>query len=185
MDDLAETMLLNLLRGAGLDGLSPHVRSGTTPLLRVRRTDVRQFVEESGQPFILDPTNDDRSLRRNKIRHDVIPLLSESADRDIVPVLARQAFLLADEREWLDHATAPDRQVTLETADCRELATWPAVRLRRWLRHVLTAADVDGTHPPSAAEVARAERVVRGEVTACELSGGRRFARSSQRLSLQ
>ena len=47
MDDLVETMLLNMLRGAGLDGLSPMVDDPTKPLRDVRRIDLHDFVDES------------------------------------------------------------------------------------------------------------------------------------------
>jgi tRNA(Ile)-lysidine synthase len=184
MDDLAETMVLNLLWGAGLEGLSPHVRTETAPLLTLRRAELRAYVEASGRPFILDPTNDDRRFRRNAVRHDVLALLSDVGDRDVVPLLARSARLIGDEVAWLDEVTREDRLVGLEEVDCRDLAAWPVARLRRWLRVVLATEAPDGTHPPSAADVERALAVVVGDVVACELPGGRRLARSGQRLRL-
>ena len=184
MDDLAETMLLNVVWGAGLEGLSPHVRTDTAPLLDIRRAELRAYVEASGRPFILDPTNDDRTRRRNAVRHEVMSLLGQVGERDVVPLLARSARLIADELAWLDEATAADRELRLTEADCRELAQWPVARLRRWLRRELVVEESDGTHPPSAADVERAVSVVRGEATACELAGGRRLSRTQQRLRL-
>jgi len=75
--------------------------------------------------------------------------------------------------------------MTLADADCRELRTWPVARLRRWLRGQLRGPDHgDGEHPPSADDVERALAVVRGDVVATELHGGRRLARRGQRLTL-
>lgn len=186
MDDLAETVLLNMLRGAGLDGLSPMVNDATKPLRDLRRRDLHAFV--SATPFVAlhDETNDSQDFRRNRVRHELIGQLNDVADRDVVPILARQAALLHDERTWLDELALDDRAVSLAEADCRVLRTWPRARLRRWLRVQLRAADAgDGSHPPSADEVERAIVVVDGEVVATELSGGRRLSRRDQHLSLE
>ncbi len=183
MDDLAETVLLNLLRGAGLDGLSPMVGDPTKPLRDVRRRELHAYVAASGLAPRLDETNDDPRYRRNRVRHEVVPLLNEVAERDVVPVLARQAALLFDERAWLDGLVADERG--LEHVDCRELRGWPRARLRRWLRDRLRD-DRDGeVHPPSAADVERAVAVVAGDAVAAELPGGRRLSRRHQFLSLE
>jgi tRNA(Ile)-lysidine synthase len=186
MDDLAETVLLNMLRGAGLDGLSPMVNDPTKPLRDVRRTALHDFLDASALVAVHDESNDSPDFRRNRVRHELMVVLDDIAGRDVVPILARQAVLLYDERTWLDELAVDDRSVTLGDADCRELRTWPRARLRRWLRAQLRSADEgDGSHPPSADEVERAIEVVRGEVVATELSGGRRLARRDQHLSLE
>ena len=186
MDDLAETVVLNLLRGAGLDGLSPMVEDVTKPLRDLRRSEVHAYVAASTFEPVHDETNDSPDFRRNRVRHEVMPLLCEVAQRDVVAVLARQARLLFDERTWLDDLALVDAPSTLESADCRILRTWPTARLRRWLRVQLRSADQgDGEHPPSADEVERAIEVVRGTVVATELSGARRLARRGQHLTLE
>lgn len=184
MDDLAETMLLNLLWGAGLDGLSPMTRGATKPLIHLRRAEVRAMVQASGRPFIDDPTNEDQTLRRNAMRHRILPALVEVGERDIVPILARQAWLIADERAWLDEVVSLDAGIDFDQIDCRELQTWPTARVRRWVRQRLTTHDPDGTHAPSLDEVERVLRVIRGEAVATEVSGGRRVARKDQFLYL-
>jgi len=186
MDDLAETVLLNMLRGAGLDGLSPMVNDTTKPLRDLRRAALHDFVATGSFIALHDETNDSRDFRRNRVRHELIELLDDVAGRDVVPILARQAALLFDERTWLDELAMDDHAVTLEDADCRMLRTWPRARLRRWLRSQLRAADQgDGSHPPSAHEVERAIAVVEGDVVAMELSGGRRLSRREQHLTLE
>ena len=186
MDDLAETVLLNMLRGAGLDGLSPMVNDPTKPLRDLRRSDLHAFVSATPFAALHDETNDSPDFRRNRVRHELIGQLNDVADRDVVPILARQAVLLHDERTWLDELALDDRAVSLEEADCRVLRTWPRARLRRWLRAQLRVADAgDGSHPPSADEVERAIAVVDGDVVATELSGGRRLSRRDQHLTLE
>jgi tRNA(Ile)-lysidine synthase len=184
MDDLAETVLINVLRGAGLDGLSPMVGDPTKPLLDVRRRDLHSFVEGSSFRALHDETNDSPDFLRNRVRHELVPLLDVIAQRDVVALLARQANVVHDERAWLDDLVVPDLERGISQVDCRELATWPLARLRRWLRAQLSLDDVDGVHPPSSDEVERAVHVVRGDAVATELSGGRRLSRSGQRLTL-
>jgi tRNA(Ile)-lysidine synthase len=185
MDDLAETMLINLMRGAGRDGLTPMAGDPTKPLRDVRRAALHDLVGRSGHVALVDETNSSRAFVRNRVRHEVLPLLNDVARRDVVPVLARQAALMDEERRWLDALSRIDAP-TLEAADCRELRTWPTARLRRWLRDCLRDEDHgDGAHPPSADEVERAMSVVTGEVVATQLSGGRRLARRAQRLRLE
>lgn len=186
MDDLAETLLLNMLRGAGLDGMSPMVNDRTKPLRDVRRAVLHEYVSASEFDALHDETNDSPAFRRNRVRHELLPLMRDVADRDVVPVLARQAALMYDERIWLDALSREDDTVTLAAADCRVLREWPSARLRRWLRVGLRSADQgDGEHPPSADEVERAIGVVLGTVVATELSRGRRLARRDQHLTLE
>jgi tRNA(Ile)-lysidine synthase len=185
MDDLAETILINTMRGAGLDGLAPMMDDPTKPLVAVRRRELLEVVTSSAQPYCVDESNADTTLLRNKVRLEILPELSAAAGRDLVPVLARQARLIADELAWLDEVVSVDLSRGLDEVDCRELREWPVARQRRWLRAHLRSSDLgDGSHPPSADEVERALAVVRGEVVATELSGGRRLARSGQFLSL-
>jgi tRNA(Ile)-lysidine synthase len=184
LDDLAETIILNLVRGAGLDGLSPLVGDPTKPLIDVRRRDLHEYVAARGYVARHDETNLDGRYRRNRVRHEVLPLLDDVADRDVAPLLARAAHVIFDERSWIEETTATDEVLALSEADCREVATWPAARARRWLRVRLAREDPDGVHPPDAAEIERALAVVRGEVVATQLAGGRRLARRHQHLFL-
>lgn len=186
MDDLVETMLLNMLRGAGVDGLSPMVDDPTKPLRDVRREALHHYVSLTELRPLDDETNRSPIFRRNRVRHELLPVMCDIAQRDVVPLLARQAALVHDERVWLDELSGTDAASSIAEIDCRELRNWPTARLRRWLRVQLRLADQgDGTHPPSADEVERSIGVARGNATATELSGGRRLSRRAQRLTLE
>jgi tRNA(Ile)-lysidine synthase len=185
MDDAAETILMNLLRGAGRQGLTSMSDTTTKPLLGVRRRDLHDYVAQRGIVARLDESNLDPRYTRNRVRHELLPLMNDVMQRDVVPVLMRATGVMDDELAWLHQITAPDLLLGLGNADCRELATWPAARLRHWLRGVLESANDHGdVYAPSVDEVERAMAVVRGEVVACELSGGRRLSRQHQRLTL-
>lgn len=79
-DDAAETMLMNLCRGTGLKGMvGIPERNGKIirPLLRMPRQKIQQYAEKENISFVVDYTNSDTNIKRNKIRHDVLPVLAE------------------------------------------------------------------------------------------------------------
>lgn len=172
-DDQAETILLNLLRGAGLDGLAGIRPGPTKPILTLRRAETHALCAAEGLVPVQDPSNSDPTFRRNRVRHELLPLLDDIAQRDMVPVLVRQAALLRDEADLID-----DLSSRIDSGDAGALAAAPPALARRALRALLG----DGDHPPSSAAVERVMAVARGEVTACELEGGRRVSRSRGRL---
>jgi tRNA(Ile)-lysidine synthase len=99
-DDQAETVLANLLRGAGPRGLGGMPEFGPRrlirPLLRVRRAEVEAYAAERGLHFRVDESNADTSLTRNRIRRELLPLLEERFNPNIVTSLARQADLFRE-----------------------------------------------------------------------------------------
>lgn len=180
-DDLAETMLVNLLRGAGLDGLAP-MRTGDRvgrPLLGLRRRETRALCRAVGLAVVEDPSNDDRRFTRNRVRHELLPLLADISGRDPVPILVRQSELLGAEASLLDRWAAD-----LDPTDARATAAAPEVLARRAIRIWLRATAPEH-HPPTAAEVERVLVVVRGQAVACQLSGDRGVRRSQGRLTLE
>ena len=96
-DDRAETLLINLLRGAGLDGLAAMAPGPTRPLLALRRADTRRLCAELGLVPVDDPSNDDPRFVRNRVRHELLPLMDSIAGRDTVPLLVRTADTAADD----------------------------------------------------------------------------------------
>lgn len=171
-DDQAETMLLNLVRGAGLDGLAGIRPGPTKPILGLRRSETRRVCSLMGLVPLEDPTNVDPSFRRNRVRHELLPLLDAIGERDVAGVLARQARLLREDGDLLDRMAA-----AIDAGDARALATAPAPLARRAVRLWL-----GGDHPPDGAAVERVLAVARGEAVACELPGGARIERSGMRL---
>ena len=177
-DDRAETMIVNLLRGAGPDGLAS-IRPGLRhPILDLRRSETEQVCEvERIQPFF-DPSNSDPAFVRNRVRHEVLPLLAEIAGRDPVPILDRQADVFASVADHLRfEATA------LDPTDARTLRNAPEaiarVALREWLRE-----GAEERHPPDAATIDRVMAVVKGEATATDVGGNRRVERTAGRLRI-
>lgn len=177
-DDQAETVLLNLMRGAGLTGLSGMRDDGRRPLLAIRRADTTLLCDELGLRPVQDPTNHDLTIRRNRVRHQLVPLLDAIAERDTVAVIARQAEQLADDDALLDALAG-----AVDPSDAKALAAAPVALARRAIRAWLRSTP--GGHPPDAAAVDRVLAVARGEVVACEVAGVGRVSRSGGRLRLQ
>ena len=171
-DDLAETVLLNLVRGAGLDGLAGIRPGPTKPILSLRRAETHALCAAVGVEPVVDPTNADPSFRRNRVRHELLPLLDAIAGRAVAAVVARQADLLRDDADLLDALAS-----TIDPTDAHALAGAPVPLARRAVRRWLTT-----DHPPDAATVERVLAVARCEAKACDLTGGARVVRSGMRL---
>ena len=108
-NDQAETVLLRLVRGAGPVGLAGiYSRAGQVirPLLDVRRSDVEAWLRERGETWREDESNEDRTIPRNKGRHELLPWLIDAFGAGVVDVLARQAALSRDDAEWFDMVAA-------------------------------------------------------------------------------
>ena len=176
-DDQAETVLVNLCWGAGLDGLAGMGPEGH-PLLGLRRSETVALCAAEGLTPVDDPSNADPAFRRNRMRHEALPLLADIAQRDVAAVVARQAALLRADADLLDGLAA-----TIDPTDARALAAAPVALARRAVRRWLTTSAASGHHPPDAAAVERVLSVARGEVRATEVTGIGRVSRSGGRLA--
>lgn len=107
-DDQAETVLLRLLRGAGGSGLCAMAPKSAgryvRPLLNVTRGDIEEYLRSRGIVWRTDSSNDDADFLRNRIRHELIPLLS-AYNPAISERLTVTANALAADEEFLETAT--------------------------------------------------------------------------------
>lgn len=174
-DDQAETMLINLIRGAGTAGLAGIRPGPTKPILALRRSETRRVCADLGLAVVEDPSNDDPRFVRNRIRREVLPLLDDIAGRDVTALLARTAALLGSDADLLDELAG-----VLDPTDAKALAAADQRVSRRSVRAWLTS---DG-YPPDLATVDRVLDVARGTATACEIGGGRRVERKAQTLRI-
>ena len=173
-DDQAETILINLLRGSGTRGLAGMQPTAQRPLLHIRRSETEALCNALGIAVFHDPSNDDERFQRNRIRHEVLPLLESLAKRDLVPVLTRQADLLRDDDDLLNELAS-----ALDPTDALALANAPIALSRRAIRSWLTNPLV-----PDSATVERVLDVARGNTLACDIGLGRQVRRSQQRLRI-
>ncbi len=105
-DDQAETVLIRVIRGAGLRGLKgiPPVRGGVyiRPLIETSRAEVERFAEKEGLTHVIDSSNIKDIYLRNKVRHDLIPHLEREYNPNIRAGLSKMASILSREDDYLD-----------------------------------------------------------------------------------
>jgi len=183
-DDQAETVLMRLLRGTGSDGLGAirPVRDGhiIRPLLECSRGEVMEFLRAQRLPFQQDSSNTNRRFLRNRVRHEIVPLL-QSISPAVQRRLAGFARVVSEELEWLHQEDA--RRLAAASSDGDTLAVGAitaaerpvALRLvRAWLRAVrgdlvgLSAAQFEaivdlacGAHPNGLVRLPRGQWVGR------------------------
>jgi tRNA(Ile)-lysidine synthase len=104
-NDQAETFLLRLIRGAGprgLGGIYPVTGVVIRPLIDVRREGVLEWLASRNQPYCGDVTNADVGIPRNRVRHELLPLLERRFSPGIVEVLAREADIARADHDYLE-----------------------------------------------------------------------------------
>jgi tRNA(Ile)-lysidine synthase len=142
-DDQAETVLMRLVQGAGVRGLAgiPPVRGRIIrPLIELRRSVLAADLRRAGLAWVEDETNRDPKFLRNRIRHELLPLLSDSYNPEVASALIRMASLARETVSALDQTAG---------AELDRLAVWSdrAATLRLEALHALPR--------PVAAEVLR------------------------------
>ena len=151
-DDQAETFLMRLLRGAGpigLAGIHPRVGIVVRPLLNIERQELREYLMDRGVSFREDASNLDVAIPRNRVRHELLPLLRERFSPAIVQTLRREADLARGDADHFDELVASAQAGVIgETAegivlDLRALRALPVAVARRVLRAAMQRAAPD------------------------------------------
>ena len=143
-DDQLETVVLALSRGsgvAGLAGMSPRFEIGGVrferPILDVSAQAIREWLLASGHPFVDDPTNRDLRFTRNRIRHEVTPILRASFPH-IAAMVARSSQHMAQAQELLDEIAAEDAERVGLPPQIKALQSLSPARqsnlLRMWIK---------------------------------------------------
>jgi tRNA(Ile)-lysidine synthase len=109
LDDQAETVLLRLVRGAGMDGLGgipPVNRKGNLtlvrPLIEVSRAAILDFLKREEKEFRTDKSNADLKYRRNFVRHELIPKIEQEWNPAVKTILARCAAQHRDVYDYIE-----------------------------------------------------------------------------------
>lgn len=147
--DRAETLLYNLIRGTGADGLQalswkrPLIDGVVLvrPLLELTRTQTGQFCQDFQLPIWEDSTNQDLKYARNRIRQELLPYLQENFNPQVESALAQTAELLQGEVEYLEHVAQQLREEAVNGVPLRlnrrVLQKAPIALQRRVMRQVL------------------------------------------------
>src|SRR5882724_2163555 len=145
-DDLVETFLFNLIRGAGLTGLAGMRNVSTRridgvglttvrPLLSVWRSDIDKYVHERHLRFREDATPKTLAGTRNRIRNCIIPYLEKILGRNIRQNIWRTAMIAAEEEKWIDNEAPDFTNAHLSVPGLRALPVALQRRaIMKWLR---------------------------------------------------
>ena len=104
-DDVAETLLLQLIRGSGplgLQGLRPQRGIFVRPMLETSRQQILEYLNQSNTPYFTDTSNQDPSFRRNRVRLELIPYLEKHFHPRVKAALARAASLIHEQNKLVD-----------------------------------------------------------------------------------
>ena len=108
-NDQAETILLRLMRGTGLEGLGGIKASRDDkiirPILCLSREEVEKYIEVRNLSPRIDKTNFEKNYNRNKIRLDILPYMKDNFNEDIIQTLNRMSLLLQKDNEFLENLT--------------------------------------------------------------------------------
>jgi tRNA(Ile)-lysidine synthase len=145
-DDLVETFLINLFRGAGATGLAAMREVSTRriedvdltivrPLLSVWRDEIDNYVRECRLKFREDESNKNLAPLRNRIRQRIIPYLEKTLGRTIRQNIWRTAMITADEENWIENQLPNADSADLSVRDLRSLHVALQRRtILKWLR---------------------------------------------------
>ena len=186
LDDQAETVLFNVVRGSGTRGLSgiPQRRGAIVrPLLRVSRGEVEDLVAAARLPAVADPANADLALTRNRVRA-LMPALEEAVGARVVAGLARSGRIGTESDTVLAGLAADIPLVRKGQVLCLPLAVVRSVS--RPVRRVAILEALRRLRPygGTATELERIGGLVDGEQSVTELAGGFVAAVSSTMLML-
>lgn len=191
-DDQAETFLLRLIRGAGLHGLGamrPKDGALIRPLLLIPRTDILEYLKEKNIPYRLDKSNADPRFTRNRIRHELLPLL-ETFNPNIRETLGNTSLSLADDADILasflkknvSHTKKETYGLSVNAPFFNTLA--PAIQ-RSLLRRIAEESSVY-EQPPSFNEVEEMRKIIgnKKNKVAEKTFRGLKFTRRGARVSV-
>lgn len=162
MDDNAESLLLHLVRGSGLMGLTgmqPMRGNIIRPLLNVRRSEIEAFLDEEGVAFCTDETNLIADGTRNRLRLDIIPYVEEHINPAIVTTLCSTAQLLLRDEAYLSAVAqkALEDSRVLDGFDRAALDALPVPIKTRAIRIALAeagaTADIERVHVEAICEL--------------------------------
>lgn len=108
-NDVAETLLMRLVSNKELRTIhrSDQQRRCLRPFLSVPRTHIENYAKEHSLKYVVDPSNEDLSRLRSRVRHELIPILQERFDPKIVETIANRAVALAEDDRYLNSLVTP------------------------------------------------------------------------------
>jgi tRNA(Ile)-lysidine synthase len=148
-DDNAELFLMNLFRGSGPQGLKAMEATGhdgrvIRPLIGTGRNAILAYIEKNGLTYRTDSSNHDRSFQRNRIRHDLLPLLEKDYQKGVGAIITRTAGIIAEDESFVDEMVEPmfrravvDEQENMISLSVSTFSEYPKAAQRRVIRKAM------------------------------------------------
>ncbi len=147
-DDNLETALLNLARGSGITGISgiPPVRDNIIrPLLAVTRAEIESFLKGEGLSFVTDSTNLSDDYTRNKIRHNIVPLLAE-INPSVVKSFINSSDTLREENSFIADETRKALEKCRDGNTISDINNLPPLIRKRCIIRLLADNNISYSH---------------------------------------
>ncbi|HEX3028065.1 MAG TPA: tRNA lysidine(34) synthetase TilS [Clostridia bacterium] len=195
-NDQAETILMHIIRGTGLDGLKgmEYNRGGVIrPLLDISRSEIEYYCDQQGLSPRIDSSNLENIYTRNKIRLDLIPYIKKLLDIDISNSLIRMASLIKDDSIFIEgcvkeayEGCVAEKDSNSIIMDISKLIGYDTSIMRRVIRNAIRELKgeikgIENVHVENALELARFGRTG----SEIHLPGGLRIEKSYSNLKLK
>lgn len=148
LDDVAETLIFNITRGASLKGISsiPAKRGNIIrPLIETPRENIEKYLEEENQSFVVDSSNNENDYSRNKIRHLVIPVLKE-----INPAFLQSVLRIKNSsEEYSEYFYENSQKLYKENISVENLLEKPKAEIYEYIKYFVfenSGLKLDGVH---------------------------------------
>ena len=123
-NDQAETIIMRMMRGAGLEGLTgiPVKRDGVyiRPILFLKREEIEEYCNSIGENPHIDATNLERVYSRNKVRLDIIPYMKKNFNPDIIDTINRMGLLIQEDNNFIE--LEAERYYNIFVEECKNKA---------------------------------------------------------------
>ena len=168
-DDQAETVLMRIIRGTGLNGLSAmKAKNGKIirPLLGISRKEILGYLKKNKLKYRIDKSNSDTKFTRNAVRHKLIPFLEKKFNSSIKKTLSQWSFSVADDYEFINKNTE-DFMNNICKGNCVKFSAKKFLKLhsaiqRQTLRNVFqkfkTITDVDNQQIEELSKIIRSTK---------------------------
>jgi tRNA(Ile)-lysidine synthase len=166
-DDNAETVLMNLCRGAGLAGLGgipPTNGRIIRPLLETSRAEIEEYLREKKIKYLTDSSNLANDFTRNRVRNIVLPMLEKEINSNVKEIITKNAELIRDDNDFLEKTAAEAFASCAEKnrLNIAKLTALPPAICRRVIRRAIAEAcgdlkDITSAHIAAVQKLSRAQ----------------------------
>ncbi len=108
-NDSAESILLHLIRGCGIDGMCgiPAIRNGyiIRPVIDINKAEIEEYCRENNLSFVVDKTNFETDYTRNKIRINIIPEIEENINKNFINTVTENSLIFKEAKRFIDNFT--------------------------------------------------------------------------------